>query len=135
LKFVTEAESKGYSSNEDSLEVSMNDTIGFFSWNKTADIDGILKSVNVSTTLVDERMYINYNQGSKIFHDPKIGVAGLLRSLIPVVSGGGGGSSSKKKKQDAIPGFEIPIIIGISAITVIAVIYEIKKTKRKSVAI
>ncbi|MFX1477096.1 MAG: hypothetical protein ACFFCI_03090 [Promethearchaeota archaeon] len=84
----TEDEDNGYSSNEKGIITSNIDYTGFFSWQENATIDGVSRKVKRSEIKVDEhneseqQMYINYPHGTKIYHDPKIGIEGLLRSKI-----------------------------------------------------
>ncbi|MHA1257283.1 MAG: hypothetical protein ACTSPS_16970, partial [Promethearchaeota archaeon] len=106
----TEDEIMGYAENEDWLITTMNATSGFLSWNKTADVDGILEEVLISNrTLVGnyERIYINYPNGTHIYHDPKIGIAGILNSVVIAPSSGKSGKS--KAGTQTIPIFLTPI--------------------------
>ena len=80
----TEDENYGFSTDEEWLTTTMNDTTGFFSWNKTAKIDGLTKNVLISNKTIEndyEIIYINYPNGTHIYHDPKVGVAGVLKSV------------------------------------------------------
>lgn len=129
----TEDEIMGYSENEDWLITTMNSTSGFLSWNKTADIDGILKEVLISNkTLVgaDERIYINYPNGTHIYHDPKIGIAGILNSVV--IAPSSGKSDKTKAGTPTIPIYLTPIYI-LAAVLIIgasvaaSIIYYYKK--------
>jgi len=80
----TEDENEGFASNEESVQTNENQISGFFSWNEFAEIDGMQKRVNSSPVSYDEGMkndviYLSYSRGNIINHDPKIGVAGILR--------------------------------------------------------
>ena len=115
----TEDEIMGYSENEDWLITTMNATSGFFSWNNTADVDGIEKEVLISNrTLVgdDERIYINYPNGTHIYHDPKIGIAGILNSVV--IAPSSGKSDKSKAGIPTIPIFLTPIYI-LAAVLII----------------
>jgi len=84
----TEDENKGFAINEQGLITAINQFTGFFTWQENATIDGInqqVQSTSITTDDLDEdeqKMYINYQRGINIFHDPKIGVEGLWRSKI-----------------------------------------------------
>ena len=80
----TQDEQEGFASNERGVQTIENDFPGFFSWSKLAKIDGISRIVNSSPVSYDEGMkndviYLSYSRGNIINHDPKIGVAGILR--------------------------------------------------------
>ena len=80
----TEDENYGFSTDEEWLTTTMNDTTGFFSWAKTAEVDEGTKNVSISngTSVGEEEIiYINYPRGTHIYHDPKVGVAGVLKSV------------------------------------------------------
>jgi hypothetical protein len=81
---TTEDEEKGYAFNEEAVSTINNDFTGIFSWNENATIDGISKRV-IASDLVNngpeyQKIYLNYEQGAHIYHDPKIGLEGILRS-------------------------------------------------------
>ena len=81
-------EKQGYGKNENELNISSGNQMGFFSWSETVLVDSIIKSVNVTVitsveqTITDEGkeiskssiVYFCYPQGESIVHDPKIGV-------------------------------------------------------------
>lgn len=85
---TTEDEEKGYASNEKAVSTSNNDFTGIFSWSENATIDGMLSEVIASNLELDDnssgdqKMYLNYEQGTHIIHDPKLGIEGILRSTI-----------------------------------------------------
>ncbi len=93
----TEDEENGYAENEQGLITNINEYTGIFTWEENATIDGISKKVRVSSIETDEndegeqKIYFNYLNGNHIFHDPKIGIEGLLLSkkanfpLVPIV--------------------------------------------------
>lgn len=81
----TEDEEESRAHNEASVETSMNDYSGFFSWLETASVDGVDMPVKNSPIHDDDdleedeqKMYLNYPHGDEIIHDPKIGVKGVL---------------------------------------------------------
>jgi hypothetical protein len=130
----TEDENKGYAVNESSFAAAANSTVGFFSWAETAEVDSITTQVLISNKEVDdddpneEKIYLNYERGAHIYHDPKIGMSGLVR--YPLSSGSSSSSSSTKEKE-AIPGFEIAILLGVASVATISLIYlKQKKIKR-----
>ncbi len=115
----TEDEKNGYAVEEHGVGTMANGFNGFFTWADEALIDGVVKNVTVSSLEKDdddeenEKFYFNYPQGSIIFHDPKIGVEGLLLSVA----------------TPAIPGFNL-LIVGVVGITAVALIMGLMKRKR-----
>jgi predicted transcriptional regulator len=79
---------KGFSKNEQWLESSTNDISGFFSWNKQALIDGYMHNVSVEVYSIpgenEQQISIFYPRGTNIYHDPKIGVAGILQPPVVI---------------------------------------------------
>ena len=85
----TEDESKGYSKNEQWIQTSPADISGFFSWSQHALVDNVEKNVSVNVISQSEenmqKLYLSYPRGSHIYHDPKIGIKGIIRSpVIPI---------------------------------------------------
>ncbi|KKL20297.1 hypothetical protein LCGC14_2456880, partial [marine sediment metagenome] len=84
----TEDESKGFAVNEQGAITAINRFTGFFTWQENATIDGTIQQVQSSSIITDDldeneqKIYINYQRGINIFHDPKIGIEGLWRSKI-----------------------------------------------------
>jgi len=84
----TEDENKGFAVNEQGAITAINGFTGFFTWQENATIDGIIQQVQSSSITTDDldeneqKIYINYQRGINIFHDPKIGIEGLWRSKI-----------------------------------------------------
>ncbi len=83
----TEDEDSGYTSGEEEVETSDGgQNTAFFSWATTATIDGISKPVETTSLATDDelgseqKMYICYPRGNHIYHDPKVGVAGVLQA-------------------------------------------------------
>ena len=105
---VTEDEEKGFAENEEGVITTINQYAGIFTWEENATIDGKSQRVLVSSIETDDhdeneqKIYLNYLSGNKIFHDPKIGIKGLLISKIDSFS-------------------LVPIIILISVITVLSI--------------
>lgn len=120
----TEDEESGYAENESSVYTMINTHVGFFSWKENATIDNVSKTVLVSQIdddddeLNQQKIYLNYPRGTLIYHDPKIGIEGLVSSTE-----GTDGTST-------IPGYGILAIIGATILGVIGSIYAIKR-KRK----
>lgn len=82
----TEDEQKGFAVGEVGIKIGVNNTVGFFSWKSVALINGIMvEQVKTSSILEDELdpeeqgLYFNYPRASVIFHDPKLGIEGILR--------------------------------------------------------
>lgn len=88
----TEDEKEGYATDENGVLTRRNAFSGIFTWKKNAIVDGISENVLTSTIDVDDddeneqKIYFNYLNGTKIYHDPKIGLAGILKSkpLVPI---------------------------------------------------
>lgn len=76
--------------NEEEVEVTSGNYGGFFSWKKTATVDGVLKPVK-STEISedpeegDRELYLIYEHGDSIVHDPKIGVRGAIAGVVPAM--------------------------------------------------
>jgi len=91
----TEDEESGFAENEHGVTTTINQYTGIFTWDENATIDGVSQEVLVSTIEIDEndedeqKIYLNYLRGTQIFHDPKIGIKGLLITkigyLFPIV--------------------------------------------------
>ncbi len=86
----TEDESKGYSKNEKWVQASLDDISGFFSWSQYALIDDVEKNVSVNVVSQSEenmqKIYFSYPRGAHIYHDPKIGIKGIIRSIVDPIS-------------------------------------------------
>ena len=82
----TEDESNGYTQNEEWIQTSPADISGFFSWSQHALVDNVVKNVSVNVISQTgenlQKVYLNYPRGSLIYHDPKIGIKGIIR--LPV---------------------------------------------------
>ncbi|TFF93741.1 MAG: hypothetical protein EU544_05425 [Promethearchaeota archaeon] len=92
----TEDEEEGYSEDEEGASINSDNGSGFFTWKKTAEIDGETTDVLASELLPweeeddEQKMYLNYERGAEIVHDPKIGISGaILRpdTLSPLLIG------------------------------------------------
>lgn len=87
-KEETEDEELGFANDEIEVFMSNQSQVGFFSWKKTALVDGNESNINISPIEVDDddeleqKIYINYQRGSNIYHDPKLGVEGILKSFF-----------------------------------------------------
>ena len=85
---TTEDEEKGYAFNEKAVSTIDNNFKGIFSWSENATIDGMLSEVIASNlefddnSSEDQKIFLNYDQGTLIYHDPKLGIEGILRSSI-----------------------------------------------------
>ncbi|MFW9877219.1 MAG: hypothetical protein ACFFG0_29365 [Candidatus Thorarchaeota archaeon] len=121
-KETTEDEDSEYALNEKGVFTINNSYVGFFSWEENATIDGVSKEVFTSAIETDDtepdeqKMYLNYPNGTSIYHDPKIGIEGLS---VPSLDG------------TSIPGFDIFVFLGAAMLGVIIVLYTIKQKKAK----
>ncbi len=74
---------------ETEIEIKSGGFGGFFSWKDTALVDGVERPV-LSTELIhdveegDRELYLIYERGTSIVHDPKIGVLGAI-GLVQVI--------------------------------------------------
>ncbi|KKM18626.1 hypothetical protein LCGC14_1663790 [marine sediment metagenome] len=110
----TEDEENGFAENEQGLITTINQYTGIFTWQENATIDGISKKVLVSSIETDDhdedeqKIFFNYLHGEHIFHDPKVGIEGLLIF-----------------KKASFPFTAIIIIISIIAALSISVAYSV----------
>jgi len=81
----TEDEIRDYATNEKGLFSEMNNFTGIFTWKNNATIDGISKEVVMSDLNTDDydedeqKVYLTYPRGTHIYHDPKVGIAGIFK--------------------------------------------------------
>jgi hypothetical protein len=81
----TEDEISEYATNEKGVITKMNNSIGIFTWKNNATIDGISREVLVSELGIDDydedeqNVYLIYPRGAHIYHDPKVGIAGIFK--------------------------------------------------------
>ncbi|MHA2037031.1 MAG: hypothetical protein ACW972_08695 [Promethearchaeota archaeon] len=89
---LTEDESLNYTENEEGVITSYEGNTGFFTWKRFATIDELPQEVTISDITIDDhneneqKIYLNYQHGDQIYHDPKIGMEGLLIPLIEPIS-------------------------------------------------
>ena len=82
---VTEDEMREYATDEKGLISDMNNFTGIFTWKNNATIDGISREVLTSNLDVDDyeedeqNIYFTYPRGTHIYHDPKVGIAGIYK--------------------------------------------------------
>lgn len=116
----TEDELHGYATDEQGVFTVNNTHVGFFSWEANATIDGMSKQVFASNPETDDadlneqKMYLNYPNGTVIIHDPKIGIEGL--SIPPMA-------------EAAISGYFVSIFLGASLFGIVSIIYKLKKKR------
>ena len=84
LNNETENERLNFAKNETELAFNSAQFTGFFSWQNYANIDNVASYVQYSPVLFNPNssrssFMLNYEQGDIIFHDPKIGVNGLIK--------------------------------------------------------
>ena len=83
----TEDETSGYAENEQGVITSFEGRTGFLTWTRFATIDEDSHEIPISDIMLDDhnedeqKIYFNYQHGDHIYHDPKVGIEGLL---IPV---------------------------------------------------
>ncbi|NHJ25064.1 MAG: hypothetical protein EAX89_10840 [Candidatus Lokiarchaeota archaeon] len=117
-KDETESEELGYESHEEGIFTSMNNHFGFFSWKENASIDNISKPVMVGKIEDNEfepgeqKLFLNYPRGTLIYHDPKLGIEGLLIN---------------SSNPSVISGFTVFTLVIASIIGLIATIVLIKR--------
>jgi hypothetical protein len=78
----TEDEKDDRSIGEIEVETTINNFTGYFSWKNVSYVDGAEYPVlnnDISTEDDSQVIYLNYFQGNKIYHDPKIGIEGILQ--------------------------------------------------------
>ena len=80
-------EEMGFTENEAGLDIK-SDKDSFFTWNKEYKVDDDKKDIIVSYLTDDEEedeicFFLNYEQGDKIIHDPKFGIADSIEVFIP----------------------------------------------------
>ena len=117
----TEDEENGYVEEEGGVVTEMNGFMADFTWAENALIDGTVMSV--STTPIDtddtdsnaEKMYIVYPRGTHIYHDPKIGMVGILTEP-PAPS-----------FLESIPGFPVWTLFAFSAAIIAMIAMKRKK--------
>lgn len=83
LNEETEDEKQGRSQGESEVELFQNNFTGFFSWSESLYVNDLVQKVNISALDISEEgteLYFSYPHGSKLLHDPKLGVAGILLS-------------------------------------------------------
>ncbi len=120
---LTENEENGFATDESGLESDMNGFMAGFSWAEQAEVDGTIKNVAVSPVEVDEespddeKIYINYPRGTNIYHDPKIGVLGLLETP-PTGS-----------FLDAIPGYSLFAVFAASIAVMSMLVYSKRRVQ------
>jgi hypothetical protein len=84
---ITEDETNNYAENEHGVITSFEGRTGFLTWKRFAIIDEISHDVPISDIMLDDhneddqKIYLNYHHGDHIFHDPKVGIEGLLIPL------------------------------------------------------
>ena len=117
----TEDEEMGYVESEGGVVTEMNGFMADFTWAETALIDGTV--MDVLTTPIDtddtdsnaEKMYIVYPRGTHIYHDPKIGMVGILTEA-PAPS-----------FLESIPGFPVWTLFAFSAAIIAMIAMKRKK--------
>ena len=85
----TEDEERNHSSNEKEVDMSKSNFTSFFSWYEYALVDGINQTVYNSNVEGDEsdseKIYLVYEQGDLIIHDPKLGFENITKLEFPFI--------------------------------------------------
>jgi hypothetical protein len=121
----TEDESHGHVSGEDGIHCrnSTSSLYGAFTWNQTASVDGVEHQVNMTledgSGPDDTFVYLCYEHGSEIVHDPKVLVEGIENAL----PGSG-------VPPPSVPGYDVVVIMVITTIVSALIDRSIKKTRR-----
>ncbi|MHA1520113.1 MAG: hypothetical protein ACTSRK_08010 [Promethearchaeota archaeon] len=122
----TENEENGFATDESGLESDMDGFMAGFSWAEQAEVDGMIKNVTVSPVDVDdespadEKIYIVYPRGTHIYHDPKIGVLGLL-DAPPALNG---------SILDSIPGYSLWAVFAASVALMSMLAYSKRRVQK-----
>ncbi|MHA1612821.1 MAG: hypothetical protein ACTSYU_12260, partial [Promethearchaeota archaeon] len=122
----TENEELGFATNESGLTSEMNGFMAGFSWAEQADVDGVMKNVTITPVDVDddhpddEKIYINYPRGTHIYHDPKIGVLGIL-DTPPTLNG---------SILDSIPGYSLWAVFGATIALMSMLTYSKRRVQK-----
>lgn len=120
----TEDESHGHVSGEDGLQTSNSSTglNGAFTWNQTALVDDSPHQVNMTLEddggLDDTSVYLCYEHGSEIVHDPKILVEGIENAL------------PGPPTDPGVPGYDIVILIVVTTVASTFIARSIKKSRK-----
>ena len=121
----TEDEEFGYSTDEASVQVFINETYGYFSWAEVAEVDEISKSVNISNLehgASEDIFYLSYAQGQHILHDPKIGIKGLIISPQSINDDDDDDGDKDNQTELLIYGFEPYALLSIIFISISLII-------------
>ncbi|UYP44967.1 hypothetical protein NEF87_001252 [Candidatus Lokiarchaeum ossiferum] len=131
----TEDEVNGFAVQESGLASVMNGFAAAFTWAEYANIDGMSEDVLVNPVSADdidvndEKIFFNYPHGTNIYHDPKIGVQGLLTES-PMMSTDVSTNPTDGAISDLIaniPGYPLWIMFGIAGISIALIVFKKKK--------
>ena len=81
----TEDEKNDYSSNEQGVITTIGNHTGYLTWSQIALIDETLEEISVSPLIgVDhgQNLFICYSRAENIYHDPRLGIEGILIPLV-----------------------------------------------------
>jgi hypothetical protein len=123
----TEDEIEGRSSDEQEVDVGYGDYTVFFSWLKTATVDGIeleVLATPVMTLVEDDIMFLNYPKGDEIIHDPKVGIEGLITGWESIIS----------SFRVDLPLLSQNELLIVSAISFIIIVGLVMVSRRKKIA-
>ncbi len=89
LDHETEDEEHNRTTEEREVDMTVGNLTAFFSWKEYAYIDQINRTVYSSDVESDdeddEKIYLIYEHGEIIIHDPKIGIENITKSVIPFI--------------------------------------------------
>ncbi len=123
----TEDETNGYAENEQGVITSFEGKTGYLTWKRFATIDENTHEIPISDITLDnhdeyeQKIYLNYQHGDHIYHDPKVGIEDLLIALTEPIS--------------PIPFVVGVLIIGAVSVSVVYSVYHfgIKKSPLKKI--
>ena len=84
-----EIEGKEEDEIEKGIQIISENYGGFFTWKNSATVDGeqtSVKSTEISSDEDEREIYLVYEHGSSIIHDPKIGVLGSISGIAGTIS-------------------------------------------------
>ncbi len=120
----TEDEVHGHVTGEDGLHTrnSSSNLYGAFTWNQTASVDGVEHQVNMTLEDLggedDTSVYLCYEHGGEIVHDPKILVEGI-ENVLPA-----------PPTSPPVPGYDAVILIVVTMIASTFIARNIKKSRK-----
>ncbi len=121
----TEDEEHERAFDEHEVEIAFGDYTGFFSWIETVNVDGVEYEVKATPIYSDDeenKLYLNYPRGNEIIHDPKIGIADILKIAT---------TGFFTKPWIELPNMSRNELLIVSAITLVTIFGLVMIVKRK----